>query len=185
MRIISGKNKGKKITFISSSTTRPLKDSVKENIFNILVHTNKINLQIKNSNVLDLFAGIGSFGLECISRGARSVTFVENNSKTSEVLVKNLKQLQVLDKSTLYNLDVCEFLKKKKQKYNIIFLDPPYKDTECLKYLKIIKSNKIFENKHIVIIHREKKTKDNFDNYLNLLFTKEYGRSKIFFGNFN
>ena len=77
------------------------------------------------------------------------------------------------------------FLKKKKQKYNIIFLDPPYKDTECLKYLKIIKSNKIFENKHIVIIHREKKTKDNFDNYLNLLFTKEYGRSKIFFGNFN
>ena len=121
MRIISGKNKGKKITFISSSTTRPLKDSVKENIFNILVHTNKINLQIKNSNVLDLFAGIGSFGLECISRGARSVTFVENNSKTTEVLVKNLKQLQVLDKSTLYNLDVCEFLKKKNKNIILFF----------------------------------------------------------------
>ena len=87
---------------------------LKEKIINRQDQINLKNLQIKNSNVLDLFAGIGSFGLECISRGARSVTFVENNSKTSEVLVKNLKQLQVLDKSTLYNLDVCEFLKNKK-----------------------------------------------------------------------
>ena len=74
MRIISGNYKGKSIQYLKSKTTRPLKDSVKENIFNILKHSNKIDINIKNASVLDLYSGIGSFGLECISRGAREVT---------------------------------------------------------------------------------------------------------------
>ena len=57
--------------FLKSSTTRPLKDSVKENIFNIIAHSNLININLENSNILDLYSGIGSFGLECISRGAK------------------------------------------------------------------------------------------------------------------
>ena len=68
MRIISGKLKGKSLNFLKSSITRPLKDSVKENIFNILKHSNLINLKIDRANILDLYSGIGSFGLECISR---------------------------------------------------------------------------------------------------------------------
>ena len=71
MRIISGKLKGKSLSFLKNSTTRPLKDSVKENIFNILKHSNLINLKIDKANILDLYSGIGSFGLECISRGAK------------------------------------------------------------------------------------------------------------------
>ena len=81
MRIISGKFKGKNIIFLKSETTRPLKDSVKENIFNIMDHSNLINVSIEKSNILDLYSGIGSFGLECLSRGAKTITFVENEKK--------------------------------------------------------------------------------------------------------
>ena len=66
MRIISGFLKGKKIKFLKNSNTRPLKDSVKENIFNILIHSKFIKAKIEKSNVLDLYSGIGSFGIECI-----------------------------------------------------------------------------------------------------------------------
>ena len=76
MRIISGKLKGKTILFTKSNITRPLKDSVKENIFNILLHSNLIKVDIINSNILDLYSGVGSFGIECLSRGAQNVTFV-------------------------------------------------------------------------------------------------------------
>ena len=72
MRIISGKLKGKSVAFIKTAATRPLKDSVKENIFNIIAHSNLLNINLKNSNILDLYSGIGSFGLECISRGAKN-----------------------------------------------------------------------------------------------------------------
>ena len=68
MRIISGKFKNKKLFFPKNLQTRPLKNSVRENIFNIIEHSNKINTSFKNSNVLDLYAGSGSFGLESLSR---------------------------------------------------------------------------------------------------------------------
>ena len=79
MRIISGKFKNKKLSFGKNSKTRPLKDSVRENIFNILTHSQNMHVEIKNSNILDLYAGTGSFGLECMSRDASHVLFVENN----------------------------------------------------------------------------------------------------------
>ena len=80
MRVVSGRLKGKSILYLKTSITRPLKDSVKENIFNILKHSNKINVKIENSYILDLYAGVGSFGIECLSRGAKEVTFVEEDS---------------------------------------------------------------------------------------------------------
>ena len=78
MRIISGKFKGKKILEPRDKSTRPLKDLTKESLFNIILHSNKFRVKIKNSNILDLFSGVGSFGLECLSHEAASVTFIEN-----------------------------------------------------------------------------------------------------------
>ena len=78
MRIIGGKNKGKKIIIPLDKKTRPLRDMVKESIFNLIEHSNNFNLNIKNSIILDLFSGTGSFGLECLSRGAKNITFIEN-----------------------------------------------------------------------------------------------------------
>ena len=91
MRIIGGKFKGKLIQFLRIGKTRPLKDSVRENIFNILMHSNKLNIRIEDSDILDLYSGIGSFGIECISRGANKVTFIEQEKNAYKILEKNLE----------------------------------------------------------------------------------------------
>ena len=90
MRIISGSNKGKKLIMPNDKITRPLKDMAKESIFNILTHSKYINFHIKDSKVLDLFSGIGSFGLECISRGSKFVFFLENYPPVLEILKVNI-----------------------------------------------------------------------------------------------
>ena len=79
MRIIGGKLKNKKINFPKNIKTRPLKDNVRENIFNILLHSNIVDINFESVNVLDLYAGSGSFGIECLSRGASNVIFVEKD----------------------------------------------------------------------------------------------------------
>ena len=89
MRIISGLLKGKSINFLKNTKTRPLKDSVKENIFNILIHSNFMPTKFDEYNVLDLYSGFGSFGIECISRGAKKVTFIEQDVDASNVLKNN------------------------------------------------------------------------------------------------
>ena len=186
MRIISGKLKGKSISFLKNSITRPLKDSVKENIFNILEHSNLIKIKIENASILDLYSGIGSFGLECISRGAKRVTFVERDNIALKILKKNLSKLSIDNQANLNNDKIENFLIKKNiEKYSIFFLDPPFADKDFIKNLALIKKNKIFENKHIVIIHREKNVIDNVDDYLDILVVKNYGRSKIIFARFN
>ena len=78
MRVIGGTFKGKKLFLPNDKNTRPLKDLVKESIFNLIQHSKKINIEIKNSMILDLFSGSGSFGIECLSRGAKKVIFLEN-----------------------------------------------------------------------------------------------------------
>ncbi len=186
MRIISGKLKGKSIFFLKNKKTRPLKDSLKENIFNILSHSNLFDIKIKNSNVLDLYSGIGSFGLECISREAKHVTFIEEDLIALDTLKKNLNNLSLINQSKIINnkIEKLDYVNQC-DKYDIIFLDPPFKDKNFIKNLEIIKLKKVFKKKHIVIIHREKYSDDEIDRFLNILFFREYGRSRIIFGKFN
>ncbi len=185
MRIISGKLKGKSISFIKSSITRPLKDSVRENIFNILTHSNLFKVNINKSCILDLYSGIGSFGLECISRGAAKVIFVEKDKIAINTLRKNLLNLSIQNKASIYEEDIKKFLDNiNDEKFEIFFLDPPFKDIDYQNYLRTISKKKIFKKNHIVIIHREKKLSENLDKFLNLILVKEYGRSKITFGKF-
>tara|TARA_B110000444_G_scaffold71361_1_gene67171 strand:+ start:1788 stop:2348 length:561 start_codon:yes stop_codon:yes gene_type:complete len=183
MRIISGDLKGKTIAFLKSSVTRPLKDSVKENIFNILKHSNLLTVNLKNSNILDLYSGIGSFGLECISRGAKRVTFVEKDKNAFSILNENLINLNIEERSTIIKENIEFFLKEGLfEKFEIIFLDPPFSDNSYLGILKTIRERKICKKNHIIIIHREKKSLDNFKDILHPLIVKQYGRSKIIFG---
>ena len=88
MRIISGDLRGSALYITKDRTTRPLKDMVRESIFNLLIHSNKISFQLARSNVLDLYAGTGSFGLECLSRHAKNVYFVENEKSAFKILKK-------------------------------------------------------------------------------------------------
>ena len=185
MRIISGKLKGKSISFIRSAMTRPLKDSVKENIFNIIAHSNLLNINLNKSNILDLYSGVGSFGLECLSRGADKVVFIEKDKIAVTTLNINLKTLSIKEKAKVVNEKIVDFLNRKQfEKFDIFFFDPPFADNNFIEELKLIKKKKIYKNNHIVIIHRGHKSSDNFKNIIDPIIIKKYGRSKIIFGKF-
>ena len=184
MRIISGQFKGRTIEFLKNLNTRPLKDSVKENIFNIIGHSSEVMVKLKNSNVLDLYSGVGSFGLECISRGADHVTFVENNPKTLKILKRNIIKLSKKN-AVVFESKIENFLQENnKKKYEIIFFDPPFSDEEFIVHLENLSKNNFLKKNHLIIIHREKKSNDNLKNILKVIKIKQYGRSKIIFGNF-
>ena len=186
MRIISGFLKGKKIKYLKNKITRPLKDSVKENIFNILKHSNLINIKIDKSNVLDLYSGIGSFGIECISRNAGKVTFIEKDENALKTLKENLINLSIFNRAKIIAGEIEKELKKKRdEKFNLFFLDPPFADSSFIENLKMIKQSKIFSKNHLIIIHRNKNSNEDFKKFFQIIITKNYGRSKIIFGAFN
>ena len=185
MRIISGKFKGKIIKYLKNNTTRPLRDSVKENIFNLLIHSKILNIKIEKASILDLYSGVGSFGIECISRGAKNVTFVDNDSAANETIRKNLNYLLIFKKTKIFKENVNDFLKRNiNEKYNIFFFDPPYADKDFINNLDLIKRNRLFQKNHIVIIHRDVKSNDNLEDLIKVAVVKKYGRSKVFFGLF-
>ena len=187
MRIIAGDFKGKKILEPKDKETRPLKDLTKESIFNIITHSNKFSINLKESSVLDLFSGTGSFGLECLSRKAKHVTFVENYKKILPILKKNLLNLnstnsyKIIEKDILNNLKIIDL----RQKFDIIFLDPPYKENDLNKLLNLIINFKIIKDDGIIIIHRHKKQKDKLPNSFKIIEEKIYGISKIIFGTYS
>ena len=186
MRIISGIFKGKKLIIPKDKHTRPLKDNVKESIFNILEHSNLINYKINNSNVLDLFSGVGSFGLECISRKSKHVTFFENYPPVLRVLKKNIQNLNCSKNAKIIEKDIfcLEQINKDLINYEFVFLDPPYKERKIKLLLEIIKKSKILKRDSIILIHRDKKFIDEFPENFKVIKTKNYGRSKILFGKF-
>ena len=183
MRVISGSFKGKKILQPKDFETRPLKDLTKESIFNIIKHSKKFKINLENSDILDLFSGVGSFGIECLSRGAKSVVFVENYDGVLPILKKNLYDLKSTEnyeiiKKNIIDSDIFSNLKKK---FNIIFLDPPYKDKNLENLLITIYDEKILSKNGIIIIHRHKNEKDIMPKQYKVIEEKKYGISKIIF----
>jgi len=184
MRIISGKSKGKKIFDPKDINTRPLKDLTKESIFNIIIHSNKLNLALENSNVLDLFSGVGSFGLECLSRGSKNVTFVENYNNVLPILKKNIFNLGYQDNTVVIERNILNQLNFKNfdSKFDIIFMDPPYKEKGLNKVIIDITDAKIINENGIIIIHRHKKEEDKFPKKFQIIEEKTYGISRVLFG---
>ena len=183
MRIISGKFRGKKLAQPTDNLTRPLKDIVKESLFNLLNHSKSVKINMEESNVLDLFSGSGSFGLECISRGAKKVIFCENYTPALNILKKNIKSLKKEKKIEIINDDIFKKLKKKdfEVNFNLIFCDPPFKELKINELLTLINESDILTEDGIIIMHRNKKDSDNINQNYNILLEKSYGLSKIFF----
>ena len=183
MRIIAGNFKGKKILEPKDNLTRPLKDLTKESIFNILNHSNKFQINLKNSIVLDLFSGVGSFGIECISRGSKEVVFGEKYNAVLPILKKNLKSLKLIENYKIIEKDIYDiaFFTSLEKKFDIIFMDPPYKDKNLSLLFDNIKNNKILNKNGILIIHRHKDEKDLIPDKLKVIEEKKYGLSKIIF----
>jgi len=186
MRIIGGKNKGKKIYLPIDKNTRPLRDLVKESIFNLIEHSSKFNISISNSFVLDLFSGTGSFGLECFSRGAKFITFVENYARVLDILKKNIFNMNAMSCSEVFENNCFELFNESKKisnKFDIIFLDPPYKNKNINLLIDLIIDQKILKKNGIILIHRHKKDDIEITSKLNILDNRKYGISKIIIGN--
>ena len=186
MRVIGGRFKGKKLLEPKDKETRPLKDLTKESIFNIINHSNKFSIEIKKAYVLDLFSGVGSFGIECLSQGADHVTFIEKYDGVLPILKKNINNLkseinyEIIENDILNNFE----FKSLKLRYDIIFLDPPYKERALKNILNTIIENKILKDNGVIIIHRHKKEIDEFPKNFQLIDEKKYGISKIIFGSY-
>ena len=188
MRIISGLNKGKKLIIPNDKTTRPLKDMAKESVFNILTHAKYVNFHLKDSKVLDLFSGIGSFGLECISRGSKFVFFLENYPPVLKILKINISNLKYESKSKVIDIDAFKINKntfEKDQKFQIIFCDPPYKEKKIELLIENIIEMDILEKNGLIIIHRKKGDLDFCPKKFKVIDTKSYGLSTFVFGRFN
>ena len=186
MRIISGQFKGKKILEPKDKKTRPLKDLTKESIFNVVKHSNKLSFKLEGARILDLFSGVGSFGLEALSRNANFVTFVENYSDVLKVLKKNIENLNLNQKCEIFEKDILNDLNfnKFKQKYDLIFLDPPFKEKEISQILNRIQKYNILKEGGVIILHRESKNKEKFSEKFKIIEEKKYGISKIIFGTY-
>ncbi|MCK5840085.1 MAG: RsmD family RNA methyltransferase [Bacteroidales bacterium] len=121
MRIVSGAFKGRRINPPSNLQVRPTTDMAKESLFNILAN----NVTFEDIDVLDLFAGTGSISYEFVSRGCRSVTAIDNNSRCIDFIKKMAGDLK-MEILHAYRDNVFRFLKHNKKSYNLIFADPPY-----------------------------------------------------------
>ena len=183
MRIISGKFKGKKLEQPLDKNTRPLKDMTKESIFNLLIHSKSVGINFDEINVLDIFSGSGSFGLECISRDAKHVTFVENYNKAVKILKKNIESLNLKNKCQIIEEDIYNLEKKIdfKKKFDLIFADPPYKENKINELLSITIDFKFIKKNSLFVLHRNKKDKDIISKNFKILDTRYYGISKIIF----
>jgi 16S rRNA (guanine966-N2)-methyltransferase len=183
MRVISGSFKGKKILEPRDLKTRPLKDLTKESIFNIIIHSNKFKINLEKSNILDLFSGVGSFGIECLSRGAKKVTFIENYNGVLPILKKNLNNLKINKNFDIIEKDIINsnLFSELSEKFDLVFLDPPFKDKNLSNILINISRQKLLNKNSIVIVHRHKKEIDVLPTGFNIVDEKIYGVSKILF----
>ena len=141
MKIISGKYKNQNLKSFPGQNVRPTSAIVKKSVFQILEPFN-------GKKVLDLFAGIGSLGIESLSRGALSATFIEKNKKVFDFLSHNMNKICQDDNYDIINKDVYSYIKDCPQKYDIIFADPPYETADFhelkLKIIKLLNYKGIF-----------------------------------------
>lgn len=168
MHIISGKYRGKKLKGFEVDGTRPTMDRVKESLFGM------IQSYVGDSRVLDLFAGSGALGLEAISNGAKEAYLVDNNIEAIKVIRDNIKNMD--DDIKVIKSDYKKFLKETDEKFDIIFLDPPYRKGLMGKALRVIEERDLLNEGGLVVCEYEY---DDFETNLDLFKEKSYGFKKI------
>ena len=173
MRIIAGESKGRRLKSIKGTSTRPTLDRVKESLFNI------ITPYLLVDRGLDLFAGFGGIGIEGISRGVRSFLFVEKDYRNSRVIQENIALCGYEDRAIVKTENVFSFLENTTEKFNLIFMDPPYNKKMVEETLSIIEKNDILNEYGIIVAEHEAdyKVNDIFDFII--LRQKTYGDSAI------
>lgn len=155
MRIISGKFKGRSLVSFKADHIRPTMDRVKETLFNKWMH------HVDEANALDLFAGTGNLGLEALSRGAKHVTFVEKNTKSVDIIRKNIELLKIAkSEHTVITKDVFSYLKSYEgEGFDIIFIDPPFTEKLADDVMTALANSKCFHQNTVIAIEAIKQEK--------------------------
>ena len=148
MRVITGKARGVVLKTPDGLLTRPTSDRVKEALFSI------IQFDLPAAKVLDLFGGTGQLGIEALSRGASSAIFVDEQEKACKLIKENLGRAKLEHQAQIVRADYLNFLKNCKDKFNIIFLDPPYAEVFLENSLKMITEIDILQTGGIIVAER-------------------------------
>lgn len=178
MRIISGTARGTKLETLEGLDTRPTLDRVKEALFS------KIQNYIYNAEVLDLFSGSGSLGIECISRGAKKAILCDNSKKAIQIIKRNVEKSHLKSQIDIINKDYKKALEDvKQQKFDIIFLDPPYKTDFGINAIKIIMENQNLEERGLIVFEtdREEEYINTIYKFAKIIDIRKYGRVKLIF----
>ena len=172
MRVISGKARGVNLKTPEGILTRPTIDRVKEALFSI------INFDIPASNVLDLFGGTGQLGIEALSRGAKSAVFVDQREDACKLIKENLRRTKLEQDAKVVRMDYLDYLKRCKEKFDIIFLDPPYAEVFLENALKCITEIDILQSGGIIVAERPlgKDLPWDFEGYTR---SKDYKYGKV------
>ena len=172
------KQDGTKLDTLSGEDTRPTLDRVKEALFNI------IQSYIYDAKVLDLFSGSGALALESVSRGAKKAIVCDNSKKAIQIIKTNIQKCHFTEEIEVINKDYKKTLEDMKdKKFDIIFLDPPYKTDFGIDAIEIIMKNNMLEEEGIVVFEtdRENEYIDSIKEYANVLNVRKYGRVKLVF----
>lgn len=145
MRVITGTARGRRLNELKGKETRPTTDRVKEGIFNI------IQFDIEGRRVLDLFGGTGQLGIECLSRGAAHATFVDARTDAVKLIRENLALTALANRATVLTADYATVLSGAVEKYDLVFLDPPYETKLLERSLELISQFDILREHGIII----------------------------------
>lgn len=173
MRIIAGKAGGLKLKSLKGRDVRPTLDRVKESMFNIIA------FYLPGAEVLDLFAGFGSLGIEALSRGADRADFVEIKRSHLKVVEENLKKAKLFEQAAVYNQDVYLYLKKCSRKYDLIFMDPPYEKDMTAEAVKLIVDNNLLNEGGLIVTEKSANEKVDDFSKLSIIKNKSYGNSLL------
>ena len=176
MRVISGSARGAKLRTIEGNDTRPTTDKVKGAIFNILA------MDIYGNNVLDLYAGSGALGIEALSRGAKSAVFVEKSASAADIIRKNLDHTKLAGKAKIIKADAFAAIKNIAEKFDLIFLDPPYANELAPATIEEVEKAKILADGGIIIAETDEgQDMPEHIGELELYDKRKYGRININF----
>ena len=179
MRIISGTAKGRRLKTLKGLDRRPTTDKVKESIFSVLGE------KIVGADALDLFAGTGNLGIEALSRGARTVLFVDNDIESTQIIEENLELMHLTDKAEVWRSNVFDAFQPFEisgRVFDIIFADPPYGKGYGAQTLLALERSGILGNDGIFILeHHVSEKVGHFYHHLEMVSEKRFGQTAIHF----
>lgn len=180
MRVISGIARGTNLYSLAGDTTRPTLDRIKEALFNIIQN------QLQEAVVLDLFAGSGALGIEALSRGAKKGIFCDKSKKAIQIIKQNIEKTHLQEKAEVINEDYIKFLKEqgKKEKLDIIFIDPPYAQNIAVQAIEEIIKLDILAKDGIIILETDNEEREicQLEKIeINMYDIRKYGRIKLIF----